>query len=350
MGRVIVFTDPHIGLKRKANTTPASQQALNDKQLETLDRILAMDGAKVCGGDIFDQYSNDESVIAAVLSRMSKIDWNIAGNHDVIQAADKTGSLQLIQEALPDGQDKILYADFGDWGYEVKTFGGVTFYGVPHVARQDLFAESLNAALADRKEAEDVAGPTVLLLHANYDSPWDLTETSLNLGRDRAEELLETFDYIVTGHEHNARDDFDGRLIVLGNPFPTTFSELVDKRVLVFEDGKPHFETVWQAEGNFAEFPADAIPEASEAQFIRIKGNVPAAELAAVTSAAVNLWKTCENLLALKLEVTSDMAEAGASNDLSVGRLPERIEAEITDEGMKALWNEIISRVRQSEH
>ena len=40
---------------------------------------------------------------------------------------------------------------------------------------------------------------------------------------------------MLLGHEHVAREDFDGRLQVIGSHFPTSFSDLSDKRHLIFD-------------------------------------------------------------------------------------------------------------------
>lgn len=354
MSQVIVYTDPHIGVQRRSNTTNASQIRLQEENLKVLDAILSMDGSKICAGDLFDTFSNNESTIAAGMRAMRQTDWCLAGNHDSIQAAEKVGSMQLIQASDPQLADRILYAEFGEWGFDTRDQpeANVKFWGVPHVCRQDLFEQSLDAATKDanvsrRDNVMDDYGRTkVLLLHANYNLPWELTETSLNLTRERAEELLATFDYIVTGHDHNPKEDLDGRMIVLGNPMPTAFGEISDKRVLVFEDGVPRFVPVWSAGTGFAEFDASTVPETSDAQFIRVNGTVPAAELAAVSAKVTKLWRECPNLLALKLDVKSEQAAATQSDTASIDRLPDRIEAELKDQGLRDLWQEMLSAER----
>lgn len=347
---VLIYTDPHLGLKRQANTTNLSQARWRVKMYQAAGNPIVDFGLPaVCAGDLFDTYNNDELTIGQGLSLIGSTDWVIAGNHDVSQIADKVGSLELIESLMG---DKILRANFGDYGFDCKDIGKVRFYGVPHVAAQELFDRSLDEALADVRGCA-LREKKVLLLHCNYDNNFAAQDdTSLNLTREKAKQLLKHFDYIVLGHEHVAREDFDGRLIVLGNTFPTGFGDISDKRVMVINDeGKVEFHTIWRKDEGYAEFGAGEIPDSTDVEFVKITGTIKSSQIGEVSRQATKLWKTSPNLLALKLAVELEGGQAANGEEAakrSLERLPDIIARELDGTDMWNLWKELVDG-RRSE-
>jgi DNA repair exonuclease SbcCD nuclease subunit len=340
----LIYTDPHLGLRRQANTTNGSQARWRERMHSIVRETLEHHALPaVCAGDLFDTYGNDEATIRQGIDIVRRTEWLIAGNHDVSQVAGKVGSLELIQELEP---ERILRANFGDYGFDSRGVGGVRFYGVPHVVVQDLFDESLDDVQDDAATGNS-GEVKVLLLHCNYDSGYaEEDDTSLNLPRKRARRLLETFDYVVLGHEHNAREDFDGRLIVLGNTFPAGFADISDKRVMTVDDsGDVAFHTIWRMAEGYAEFTADALPEATQAEFVRVTGTVKASQVGEVSRQAARLWRTSPNLLALKLAVEMEGGagvDGEAAGQQAVERLPDLVSRELEGTEMWDLWKEIV--------
>jgi DNA repair exonuclease SbcCD nuclease subunit len=342
---LILYADPHLGVTRTGNTTPQSRQLLKDSICNTVDNILTRRGPDdhlLCLGDLFDSYSNPEAVISQGMQVVQSTDITLAGNHDVIADADKVGSLELIAEHYP---DKVVMAPFNKPYADGMTLGDVNVVAVPHVTTQELFEESLLMAIdLMTDEHVDHSIPSVLCLHCNYESPHDLTETSLNLTKEWVETLLITFSYIALGHEHQPRDLFDGRLIILGNVHPTSFADISPKRIALIDEGGVRFEQVWDETRNYAEFPVDAIPDNTYAQFVRIKGSVSADEIAGVSKAVNRLWKTSANLLALRSEVQVDAITEVAQDGAAAETLPALIEKELAEHpAMLSLWGEFTS-------
>ena len=347
---LIIYTDPHIGVNRTGNTTPASRELLREKILKGVYGILARKNEgdyAICLGDLFDTYSNPESVIRQGMSIVGMTDLTLAGNHDVVADADKVGSLQLITNNY---SHKVVYARFNEPWAETLLVSNTIVTAVPHVTTQDLFEESLDKAVQQTLGVKSHTWPKILLLHCNYDSPHELTETSLNLTPQRVEELLDTYNYIFCGHEHQPRDLFDGRLIILGNTHPTSFADISSKRIAVLDEGGVVFHPVWDmdADAGYVEWNinTDVTLDSTEAQFVRIKGEVPSDQMAEVSKAVSRLWKNSPNLLALRSEVrVTGMQQQDTSGvEVTAETLPALVERELaSDPAMQAMWQEFTS-------
>jgi DNA repair exonuclease SbcCD nuclease subunit len=337
---LIIYTDPHLGVTRTGNTTPRSRQLLRDSICNTLDDILMMKGANdhlICLGDLFDSYSNSEEIISEGMQVVARTDLTLAGNHDVVADADKVGSLELIAESYP---GKVCRAAFNEPTHLLTRLGDVIVGAVPHVTTQTLFEEALDQLYI----AVSTDQLKILCLHCNFESPYALTETSLNLTKERVEKLLDTFHYIVIGHEHQPREHYEGRLIILGNIHPTGFSDISDKRVAVVDASGVRFEQVWDPSMGYAEYQYDDIPTTfgTNAQFVRIKGSVPSEHIAQVSKAVNQLWKTSPGLLALRSEVTvDDIVQEQQDDGATAETLPSLIAKELeSSPAMKAMWEE----------
>ena len=341
---LLIYTDPHIGVNRTSNTTPASRQRLRDNIIKTVDGIVELAQRNnhhlICLGDLFDTYSNPESVIRQGMRIVEQTDLVLAGNHDVVADADKTGSLELIREQHP---GKVIYAPFNQAHADVRTFDGIAVVAVPHVTTQELFRKSLVVALS---KASQMTGMTkILCLHCNYESPHELTETSLNLTAEVAEQLLETFDYIFLGHEHQPRELFGGRLIILGNVHPTGFSDISSKAIAIVDEAGVTFDQVWDYHAGYAELdvndPDGVVP--ATAQFIRVTGEVSSDAIAAASKRVSGLWKAGPDLLAVKSEVrvTDTQQQDTSGIEVTAETLPALVERELaSDPAMKAMWQE----------
>jgi len=104
--KVLIYTDPHIGLNRLANTTQASAQRLGEKNFLWVQYLLELfkqkDMLAFCLGDLFDQYSNDEAVIKQAMELIQHTDIVLAGNHDISNRKDKVSSLELLHKVYGD--------------------------------------------------------------------------------------------------------------------------------------------------------------------------------------------------------------------------------------------------------
>lgn len=348
---ITLYSDPHLGLKRQSHTTPASSLRWKQRILETVSFILAEEKPPLlCLGDVFDSYSNSEEDIYAGYGIALGTDIILAGNHDIVNRADKTGSLQLLRQLFAQRQvsHKIVLPGYGShavysWGY-----GQAQFVFVPHVAQKDLFEQAL-------QEAEGVAGSSgcpylVLCLHCNYDLSEGLTgaDTTLNLTQERAYKLLESFHRILIGHEHVARQDHQtDRIQLLGSVFPTSFSDLSDKFYWRY-DAQTNLLTkhlCWSAESGYYKGPASLAPPGKE--FYDLQDDLNSRECAKLVTSLYDL----ETTLAVRLnrEERSVTSETAAS----VGEfqnLPKLIQAELgkASPDLLPLFNTYLTQAAQN--
>ena len=353
---IIFYTDPHLGLTRSGNTTPRSAASLQERLFTQSYNICQRDGLKVCLGDMFDTYSNNERVMDRAMPILSKTALTLSGNHDVVNQAGKMGSLEMMNGMFASltGQGKALFSEFGkpmafSWPLYEES---VHLVAVPHVASQEIFEESLVDAMQIKIDRGH--GGAMLLLHCNYDlsSAW-ATETSLNLTPEMCERLLEKFDYIMLGHEHAPAEYFDGRVIILGNTFPTGLGDVSDKRIAIMEEGHLRFEQIWDASTGYAEFTPATLPERTDANFARLKGEIEPGTMLELTQAINRLWKRSPNLYCLKMEakvvgLSQDMDDKKVTTSLA--QLPDIIRRELTSQpAMLSLWDTLLEEVRTND-
>ena len=252
MAQVTVYTDPHLGLKRKANFTPTSAALRESEALTSLEAFVKGKEYVLCAGDFFDKPSNSEDVIFSTFEIAKHTTAILAGNHDIQNNVESVSSLQLINEVC----DNVLFQeDLSNPTPVSLEIEGWKFYFVPHVLSQADFEKCLDLA------SEDALGSkAILILHCNYDTP-HVSEVDLTLSAGKAKALLEVFHEIWIGHEHNQKEAFDGRLKIIGSWRPTAFDNLGNKRVLLFdtETGMTTSQLVWESVDHVYEGPASHI-------------------------------------------------------------------------------------------
>lgn len=345
------FSDPHLGVVRNSHTTVASRQRLRQKVFDTVARRVQGDGTPaICLGDLFDTSDNDEATILQGYNIVNRCKVVLAGNHDLPNREGKLSSVQLLAEIFP---DRIVINDVGSYGCRAYLEGSkgaeVLIMAVPHCSSQALFEASLDEATNDARVDASLAekagralSPRFLCLHCNYGSNFIQNDASLNLTRERAEQLLEVFDYVLLGHEHMPRRLHGGRLIILGNTHPTSFSDLSDKFVWEFNGSGfiPH-ETWSMDDGyrriNIAQGGID-VPESVE--FVEVAGTAEPEDMPRIAQEIAQLWKTHPRLLAVRNAVECEaLAPAQTSEIQRVMDLPTKVsEALAGDEKLRGLW------------
>jgi hypothetical protein len=189
----------------------------------------------------------------------------------------------------------------------------------------------------------------ILLLHCNYDSPFATQESTLNLTRDRAEYLLTKFSHILIGHEHMSRDDFDGRVLLLGNTHPTGFSDISDKFVWDLKLDKQGIrsfekELIWSVDKGYLAIDWTELSElgaiGDEVQFIEVKGTADQQHMPWIAAQVAQLWNLSEGLLMVRNNVTviGNTALIEANEQTRCQSVPERITHELAGTKLEALW------------
>lgn len=228
--KLLIVSDPHLGLTRSANFTAESSQAREAESRRVLG--LALDtphDEAICGGDFFDKFSNSEQLLLESLHYAEAFGFILAGNHDLSNRQSAKSSLEVVDRVLQNGVFEKLVSDSET----------VSMHFVPHCLTQDLFEHELDQLCAEAGKRN------LLFLHCNYDIPFEQDYASLNLSAKRAEQLLEKFDHIFIGHVHTPSDHFNDRLHVIGSHFPTAFDNLTDKRHLIYDSTNNCVTPIW---------------------------------------------------------------------------------------------------------
>lgn len=347
------FSDPHLGVSRSAHTTAQSRAKLKGKVFDHLTGALyPLQGEKFCLGDLFDKESNDEATILQGLEIAGMCRAVLAGNHDLPNREGKASSMELVDVALRRSEtfSPVVMAKAGEAGHEFMHTRDAWLYLVPHVTSQDLFDQSL--ASAEKEAGADKGLARILCLHCNYDSHFtEGSDASLNLTKERAAELLNTFDFILLGHEHQPRTDFGGRLIVLGNTHASSFADISHKYVWKFEDGKFDRHMVWSATKHHAGIGWETLLTAtdvnwSQAQFITVEGTAPASRMPEIAEAVAKLWQQAPDALMIRNAVEVEEEQQAEVKFRKALNLPDRVTEALTGGELEGVWKEYLGRAQ----
>lgn len=280
-----ITTDWHISTKRGGGTTPVSQAALRQYLRDSLEAQLD-DTDHLIAGDLFNEFTVDTSelmdtyrIFSSWLNTYGRRLALLRGNHDFHLSGAKVSSFDLLGE--------ILRSQFPDL---VTVADTVTkwkqFVLVPHLANQDI----LNIEI-DR--LGDVVGK-VVVFHANLSNPFAAeSQHSLNLTRDQVGDLVRRENLVVFGHEHQYRSYFEKRCLVLGNGAPSSIADCIGNahKFAAFVTGTEYdLETIWSADGNYAEIDWRELDDADEGlKFIRVVGECTAEQSAEMVNAVATL-------------------------------------------------------------
>lgn len=327
------FSDPHVGKELKANTTPASRAILAQQlHLHALQAagLPHPQGEPVagtlCGGDLFDTDTNPEHVLLAGAEVAGRCEVVLGGNHDVINIKGRASTLSALAR-LTGHERFVLPPDPGEPAYSLSLFGkDVAVFTVPHHARQQEFEEALKLAAEFASGAHDVGGKRkILLVHCNYNLTFEAGENDLNLTDAKARWLLARFDYIVMGHDHRPRRECDGRLIILGNTHPTSFSDQGTKYVWFYDsETNKWLQVVNASEASMAVAAEELLRDAAAGQLAKysaiewldIHGSLPPEAAVDLAKAIRELRKQSNYLYAVRASKVLFIAE-GQTNEVA---------------------------------
>lgn len=346
MHKIGIFSDPHIGLVRRSHTTPSSRKSLTGtlsvKASEAADLCNDRADITLCLGDLFDKSHNDEVTILQGLSVASKCNLVLEGNHDVPNREGTKCSTNVLSEVMTDCS--IVSNTVGSVYVSDNKFGDVNVVSVPHHSSQQLFDEALQAAIDVPAKEDELE---IMITHCNYECGYADNEISLNLTSEMADKLLDRFDYVFIGHEHESRELKDGRLIIVGNTHPTSFSDISDKYVwFINEDNEVVKEQIWSQEQNFRNVNYGSEDLEFKAQFISVNGDVSAEEYSNVTDYMVKLWAANPDALMIRNNIKvieSNDTQEDALKEMD--NLPGHISEELKDSKLLPLWNGYVERV-----
>jgi hypothetical protein len=308
--KTLFFTsDHHLGADR-GGTTPATKQTLKSQLQRDYRSILEKaQGHLLLGGDTFDsdKISNLDLLEAfhatsAWLSRNSSL-WLTAGNHGNSKNLQNLSSFDLFCELLRAAHGEKVHI-IGDACAMLEHDA----YVISSVMNQDRFDAELLKVPACK----------YLFLHCNYNSPFTKdSQHSLNLTEAQAQQL--PVGQIIFAHEHQGRTALQGKVQVVGNPFPSSVADCLGnntKRMLkITEAGTEYIET-WKASNDFSRQDWRTLKD-DGCRFIRVEGEATAAEAADMVS-AISKFRARSGALVITNAVKVDGVDAEAELELSV--------------------------------
>jgi len=356
MIKIRLFTDPHIGLNRTSHTTPESRARLRGSLVESIASVITTrtDAASkvFCLGDLYDRFDVDNKSLLEGLEAFSYCSEVIAGNHDFSNRKDIVSSLSVLREL---GAPKTyVYPKPNQVGAYKQLSGNpsepMEYWFIDHKLNQELFEASLDDAFTRS------ANSSLLFLHCNYETPFASQETTLNLTRDKAKQLLTKFSHIFIGHEHVPRTDLAGKVVILGNTHPTSFSDISDKFCydVTIDKGivsKIQSHKIWSMNDNYLKTTwqelsdITALPETL--QFIDVVGEAEPQHMAGIAKQVADLWRMPNKLLMVRNNVSVVREDKPVSEDFHVRceSIPARISNELAGTKMGDTWDAYMRRI-----
>ncbi len=338
MPEVLFYTDPHLGLSRKAHYTEASSRArevwVNNELTQLLqDSKNAGHAYRFCLGDFFDKESVSEQTILDSLPIAALTDGILCGNHDAVNRAGRATSFHLLAEMV----NGTMSADpASGLGYSVVV-GNSMFCFAPHTLTQAAYEVMIEDL---RQEAATFAGYRVLCLHCNWGmDPALLSESTLNLTPELACSLLADFHFILLGHVHTPQEIYDGRVKIIGSVFPTAFDNMEDKRALLYDSETGTFKdkVTWSANRSYVG-PASEVPHDPK-QYYDLLDDLEPGE---AQKLATDLFKAGAFGVRLRRPEATEAEKREVSVE-AFHRLPETVAKELQESRphLVPLWEEV---------
>lgn len=321
---MLILNDIHLGFSRAAGTTPASREKLRTYLFESLRQTLAETCEKhlLVNGDLFDGFEIDPRDWVATYQILS--DWLgtrgdfltlVAGNHDWSPKGSKVSSFEMLAEVLT-----------GQFPYRAKVVGidqwtqvepGVI--ALAHCSNQDIFnlkLEEIEKNLLDLPDSD--TNPVHVLVHANYDNNFAVeSDHSLNIDREMARRITAAGCKLVFAHVHQARTTLAGKVVILGNQWPTSVADCLGndrKFAHILRDGSITPVETWAADGvvgSFKEIDWRELAE-SNADFVRVTGQASSNEASEVINAISQFRQKSECFVITNAVRIDGVAEAEA--------------------------------------
>lgn len=353
MKNLTIFTDPHLGTNRAAHTTRTSSQNLKQALYhQAMSIVSAAQNPVFCAGDLFDKAFNPEAVLVQGYNVASRCWQTLAGNHDETNREGTVTSLRALQDM---GVAVCSVPDLSTPFYEAFE----SIYLVPHHASQELFETAMFRAAEHAAQTREGLA-SYLFLHCNYDIGFEITDNTLNLTSEVAERLLNAFDFIFIGHEHNPSTHLDGRVVILGNTHPTSFADISDKFVyhLELDTAELTKELIYSKDAHYLQLTlGDPIPDLTGIHWVDVTGRGTAADSGAVNDYLNQIWKASfyqpegeegmeTELFGVRNKVALQDSLQGTSTDIGlteVVSLQDRIRKDLKDSDLASLYEELLA-------
>lgn len=338
----LIINDLHAAVQRTGGTTPQSAQALKKMLRDRLAALLEQFTGEhvMVNGDCFDRFEVETSEVIELYevfsnwlcSRLVNKLTLIMGNHDASAKGNRVSSFHLLSHFLTAQYPQQFRMIDHDTGFcEVED----NVHAISHQMNQELFEIEVDKAVDGKGK--------YLLLHCNVKNTFaEHSDHSLNLTDTLLAKLMLAGWTLVVGHEHQGYELRGGRIIVVGNQFPSSIADCIgekEKRAIVI-DGEGHrFIKTWDAAGSYVELDWRALTDYVDdgIEFIRVTGDATADEAADVINLISKFRQKSDALVitnAVKIdgvsaldEITSDGVEEIKSFDV-LGAILEHLNEE----------------------
>lgn len=335
--KVKVTTDWHIGAKRTAGATPASNDALGTYMLEGLRNALDPNFPHLIMGDLLDQFTIDAATlfnVYQVLRSFLATGQELAvvrGNHDYHPRASQVSSFDLLMGILEHQFPATLTV-----AREVTRWR--QFALVPHLPNNDLLKIEV-------EKLSDVEN-SVIVFHANYDNNFAAdSQHALNLTPEMVGPMLKRGNVLALGHEHQYRALEQRRVLILGNGVPSSVADCLgcDAKFAAYFDG-PDYELEPMVHINeiFTRVDWRNLDTDLDYQFIRVEGTAAAEEAAEVVDAVARFRAKSQAYVVTNAVKVEGLAEFDQLTEMSLEQITsfnvlEALLAELTEEEGKVV-------------
>lgn len=293
---LLVLNDTHCGVRRVTGTTAQSQVELRSYLMDSLRQCMAESnsGKLLFDGDLLDDFSIDTADLMSAFNILSnqwlkkgKHLYLKAGNHDDSAKGNRMSHFEFLCKALQTAYPEQVTI-IGVGGYrpgDGYAFIDNNVLAIAHHCDQAAFTSKLHELLPQ------VTPGMFVFLHANYDNKFAAkSDHSLNVDQEMADMFISKGATLVFSHEHQARTAKAGKVIVMGNQWPTSVADCLGNDTkfghVVSGEELLRFET-WQRSGErgFVLVDWKELDNWREYRgFIRVIGEAEAAEASTVVS------------------------------------------------------------------
>ena len=226
---MLVLNDIHLGVKRNGGTTPASREALRHYLFTAVEEMFidTTETHVLIAGDLFDQFEIEgRDWVQTYLIFQDWLSGNptrkltlVAGNHDWSPKGTRVSSFEMLAKVLTEqfSPDQIHVINIDQWAPTGDCIA------LAHCSNQDIFEQKLGEVM------EKVTTGDRVILHANYDNNFAVeSDHSLNVSKEQAQAFANKGATLYFAHEHQARTELGGSVVVFGNQWPSSVSDCLN--------------------------------------------------------------------------------------------------------------------------
>jgi len=323
--------DIHLG-KRPSHSTRASAQRHKEKVDKTIRQVCDNDADLVIQlGDLFESYQVTNNVLVRGVALCNNTNIVLKGNHDHSHNSFNVSALKDL-ESITELKGAAIVAQPDVYCYDEGDGAPYSVHIVPYMPTQTEFIEAL--ALLEPKPGN----VNILCLHTNmYAEGFNTSEVENNLSEEHAQALCESFDLVISGHEHNGCQKHG--VYMAGCLYPMTFGDISDKHVLDFDTTTKEVTQVpvWAVKEGYAQLDPNeflAVPVNHSYDFIEIYGELQTTQILPLVK-HMNLLLAESNVSSIKNGIKVVREGADTEDPKNSVSWEEFVEQSLTEEHFK---------------